>query len=827
MKLLSSPLLAGVLAVPLILGQCDTGEERAEGHYQSALELIEAGDVDRAMVEFRNVFRLNGNHRDARAVYARLLRERGDTATAYGQYLRLVEQYPEDVEGRIALAEMATASADWEEAERHATVARRLAPEDPVVRAVVTTLDYRAAIVSDDPEARAAAAEEARATLAQLEQDEESGESDAGEIDAGEIIARRVVINELLAGEDPQAAMPEIERALELDPGNLEYNELRLRLLIARGDTAAATDQLEAMYERFPENERLRTALIQWYMQQGDLEAAETFLRRLAEESESPEAAITVVQFLRRTQGTEAAMAELDRLIGLGRDVETFRAGRAVLNIEEGRTAEGVSELESIVEGAAPSDRIRDIRVVLARVYESQGNNVGARAQIESVLETNAEHVEALKMQARWQIAADQPAEAIATLRRALDRAPRDPQVLTLLAQAHERTGDRQLMGDRLALAMEASGQAPAETLRYARYLIAENRLTVARAALSDALRGAPENVDLALLLGQVHIGLEEWERAQGIVTGLREMDTEQSRAAANDLQNRLLVAQGRTDESIAFLQELIQTGEADVRAAALVVEGHLRAGRIDEAEAYLTEQIAANPDSPALRFLEAGMASVKGDIADARARFTELAAEFPTEEAPVRALYKLEIQEGDRAAATAVLDAALERMPDSAFLNWLKAGELERAEDFEAAIAVYDRLYERNRDNLVIANNLASLLTTHRDDEESLARAHAVAQRLRGLEVPQFQDTYGWIAYRRGQYDEALSHLEPAAAALSDNALVQYHLGMTYAAMERTEEARETLQRAIDLAEDSALPQFATARETLANLPETAPAED
>jgi Flp pilus assembly protein TadD len=121
-----------------------------------------------------------------------------------------------------------------------------------------------------------------------------------------------------------------------------------------------------------------------------------------------------------------------------------------------------------------------------------------------------------------------------------------------------------------------------------------------------------------------------------------------------------------------------------------------------------------------------------------------------------------------------------------------------------------------------VIANNLASLITTHRDDDESLARAHAVAQRLRGLEVPQFQDTYGWIAYRRGQYAEAISHLEPAAAALSDNALVHYHLGMTYAAMERLEEARTTLERALELAGDSDLPQFRTAREVLAGLPAT-----
>lgn len=807
MKLRSPALLAGLLAVPLILGQCETSAERAERHHRAGLALVEAGDIDRALLEFRNVFRLDGRHRDARAIYARLLRERGATSEAYGHYLRLVEQHPDDVEGRIALAEMALQNGDWAEAERHGTVALRLAPEDPVVRAVAAALDYRAALLAEDRQAREAAVIAARQTI------EEEG--------AAQIIARRILINELLTGEDPQQALPEIERALALDPDNLEYHDLRLRLLVARGDIRAATEQFEAMYARFPDNQTLRDGLIRWYVEQGDLDAAEAFLRRLAAASEAPEPALTVVRFLREIRGAEAARAELDRLIAAGAHVETFRAARAVLDVEEGRVEAGVAELESLLEAAPPSERVHDIRVVLARIYESQGNAVGARAQIATVLEGNPSHVEALKMQARWQIEADRPAEAIATLRRALDRAPRDPQVLTLLAQAHERTGERELMGDRLALAMEASGQAPDETLRYARFLLAENRPSIARAALADARRRAPDNVDLALLLGQVHLTLEEWERAAEIVGELRALGTDAARAAANDLHNRLLVAQGRGDESIAFLKELIATGEADIRAAALVVEGHLRAGRMDAAESYLAAQIETDPGNPALRFLRAGLDAVQGDVAAARAQLAALAEEYPQDEAPVRALYQLALHQGDAAEAAAVLAAGLERMPDSLVLNWMRAGELERAGDFEGAIAIYERLYAAHGDNMVIANNLASLLSTHRDDAESLARAHAVAQRLRGIDVPEFQDTYGWIAHRRGDHAEALRHLEPAAAALADNALVHYHLGMTYLALDRIEDARLALARAVELAGDSDLPQFRTARDTLARLPD------
>ncbi|MEL6208916.1 MAG: tetratricopeptide repeat protein, partial [Pseudomonadota bacterium] len=122
--------------------------------------------------------------------------------------------------------------------------------------------------------------------------------------------------------------------------------------------------------------------------------------------------------------------------------------------------------------------------------------------------------------------------------------------------------------------------------------------------------------------------------------------------------------------------------------------------------------------------------------------------------------------------------------------------------------------------DNIIVANNLASLLSAFRDDEQSQARAAAVARRLRGTDVPAFQDTYGWIAHKQGNFEEALTYLEPAAEALAADPLVQYHLGMTYAALERPEDARAALTRAIEIAgPDSTLPQMTRAQETLDGL--------
>jgi Flp pilus assembly protein TadD len=170
------------------------------------------------------------------------------------------------------------------------------------------------------------------------------------------------------------------------------------------------------------------------------------------------------------------------------------------------------------------------------------------------------------------------------------------------------------------------------------------------------------------------------------------------------------------------------------------------------------------------------------------------------------------------------VIDAQLAAAPDSRPLRLLKGAIQSEAADIDGAIATFEALYAENTSDLVVANNLASLLATHRaDDPAQLERAAAIARRLRGREVPAFQDTYGWIAFLRGELDAALAHLEPAAEGLPEDALVQYHLGRVYEALDRPADARARYTRALELAEGrpiAGLPQFETARARLAGLP-------
>jgi Flp pilus assembly protein TadD len=102
-----------------------------------------------------------------------------------------------------------------------------------------------------------------------------------------------------------------------------------------------------------------------------------------------------------------------------------------------------------------------------------------------------------------------------------------------------------------------------------------------------------------------------------------------------------------------------------------------------------------------------------------------------------------------------------------------------------------------------VAINNLVSLLLDYRSDKASLDRALALADALKGSNVPQFQDTFGWAQYRKGDYTGSISTLEGAAAKLPDLAAVHYHLGMSYGAAGQADKAAEQLKKALTLEPD------------------------
>ncbi len=784
------------------LAACDTAEDRAEEHFQRSTDLMAEGDTPRAIIELRNVFRLVPTHRGARMLYAQIEEDRGNTAKAYAHYRILAEAHPEDLEIQRTAARLTATLGEWEAAERHAEAARGLmgdeADSDPILAGIKLAQTYQEARRDRDIETANAVARDIAALL------EETPDI---------LPLRMVVIDNQVIRQDWQGALTELDEGIEQHPDIKQLYMTRLAVLEKLGDTDGMENQLVQLVEIFPEDTETVQLLLRWYLSQDRTDDAEAWLRaQIDPEGIDPEPRMTLVQFLAGIRGPEAALEELNGLIAdLPDDAPgamVYRAAKSGLEFDLGRQDKAMADLQALLEEAAaieapaegeepdPSvptaDSIRNIKIALAKMYIQTGNPVGARALVEEVLAEDSTEVEALKMRASWLIEDDKPDEALVQLRQALDQAPRDADTLTLMAQAHERAGSRQLASEMLSLAVEASNSAPPETLRYAVFLTQDEDYLAAEDVLIDALRIRKGHVPMLQALGQIYVRLEDWGRLQGVIDALKREGATQG---ANELTARLLAAQNRNEELQGFLGQLAdsEAGNNQVIASSIrlkLAEGDTE-GAIEAIDGYLAER----PDDPDLRFIKARVLAGAGDTEAARAELRKLVTEHPENQGYWVTLYNVVRIVDTQEAASGVLLEAMEAQPGNGNLKWMRAGELEKVGDIDGAIAIYEGLYEQNSASVVVANNLASLISANREDPESLERAYQIARRLRGTDVPAFQDTYGWILARRGDLDEAIEYLVPAAAALADDATVQYHLARAYAMAERNAEALDAFR--------------------------------
>jgi Flp pilus assembly protein TadD len=101
-----------------------------------------------------------------------------------------------------------------------------------------------------------------------------------------------------------------------------------------------------------------------------------------------------------------------------------------------------------------------------------------------------------------------------------------------------------------------------------------------------------------------------------------------------------------------------------------------------------------------------------------------------------------------------------------------------EKTKDFPKAREAYERLISLKPDYAPGLNNLAYLYAEHFD---LLEKAQDLAQKARSLQStdPGIADTLGWILYKKGDYQQALSLLAESAQKLPENPEVQFHLGM------------------------------------------------
>ncbi len=610
-----------------------------------------------------------------------------------------------------------------------------------------------------------------------------------------------------LAGGQPALARTEALRILTLDP----VNENGLADLSASAPTPKGTNDIQAIQaiqaingdlDRFQkavgDRAAFHVARAQLAQRVGNLRFAEAELSKaLTLDPKSVFAHVSSALLSWAKGATNEAEHSFRTAIQINPTDETVRYRLAIFLFRNGRLEEPKKLLDGIIHDAPERTGAWTLRAEIALTEKQYADCLrlinGALAQAPS-------DFDALLLQGRLQMAQKQPAEAVRLLGLLVDSRPRSAEALFQLANA-------QLLNQEINPALASLARAAALDPNHIRAIslfaeinLARGQAPAAVTALADLTRRHPELVPAQLLLGRAYAMAGRPDDALALYKALR---TTIPRDPVVPYQIGLLLRlRGETAEAWKAFAESWNLAPGQLDTLTQLVELDLAAKAPDKALSMVQTQLERQPKSAFLWVLAAKVHAARQDREKAEVALQK-AVELEPESAPAYLmLAELHLKTGSPKQSIDNLDDLLRKSPTNLSALTLSGIIHAGLGNYDDAQRSYESALRINPNSVLLLNNLAYLLSEHRDRPEE-AYVHAKKAHELAPDNTDISDTLGWIEYRRGHYREALQLLSEVQEKLADRPEVgapeaEAHLGLTLYMMDQEDAARTALATAL-----------------------------
>ena len=771
-------LCACVVFGGLALAGCSSREQRAQNYYERGADYLKKNDFVKARIELRNALQIKNNMVDAWRALAQVDEHDRNFRGLANDLRRVSELDPKDVDAKVRLGRLFLMSGAFDDALKAANAANDLDPKN------TSALALKAAVLFKlkDADGAVRTANEALAI-------------DPNSTEASVVLAA----TQFMQG-DSQAALKALDNVKADKQDDFGVMFLKISIFERLGDLGHVETLLRRLVELYPTQPTFRTQLVRFYVAHNRQDDAVKELRAVVAASPGDtDAELELVDLLGAVKGPASAREELVARIGAGGSVFPYQIALAKRDFQQGNLDDSVKLLQQLIAGSKASDEVATARVTLAEIYMSKNNVAAAEPLINDILKADSRNISGLMLRASVNLNHGRVDDAIADLRTALNDQPQSPELLANLAIAYERNGSIELADKAFLDATKASRYSPTVGLNYVAFLRRRGLTAQADTVLNDLASRNPNSIPVLSALAQVKLSQQDWAGAHTIADAIRRLGDKTYTADA--INSAAFTGEKKFNDSLSVLQDAYNSNPNATQPMAALVSVYLQAKQTDRAENFLQAALKANPNNAEALVLMGSIQLAKNDTNDAIQQFNAAIKAQPKNPLGYRALADLYTRQRNYDDALKVIRLGLEAEPTNFPLRMASANLLELKRDFDGAINEYEAMLKDQPGSMVIANNLASLLADHRTDKASLDRANSLGLLLSKSQVPQFKDTLGWIAYQRDDYRSALSLLESAGAALPNNALVRYHLGMSYLATGQSDKASEQFKKARDLA--------------------------
>ena len=664
-----------------------------------------------------------------------------DYATAVITLKNLLQDEPDNVDGRLLLAEVSLAFGDPLAAEKELKRAQDLGADAsdhmPMYYEVQLAVGNSAGVLE---------------LLS-----EESGKEGITELQAAQYRGEA-----LLGSGSSIEAEEAFRQALAIDPSSADALWGVGAALASIGQVDESQVFLERLATEHPQYSRGWLLRGQVELRAGDLEAAETALARAVETA----------------RAEPRRLVELPALTGLA-DAQLSQA-----KID---AADQTIQALSSIAGQAPVTRFLRARIAAAREdYELAAN------ELEQVLAVAPNNLSALFLYGSVQVALENFATAEGALSQVVARAPQNLAARRLLAAAQVQLAEPRAAVETIAPLLESAERDSQLTVFASQALIQSGSIEEALRLLEEAVEREPNNIELRLSLAAAYL---QAQRPDDAVT-LAESVPDDTDSFRKDLVLALaLAASDRSDEAEARIAQIEENFGDDVQALTLIGDFYLRRDVLDKAEQSFSKAVAIDDNNIPARIGLARVAAAADDDEGAVTAFEAVLQRAPENLTALISLANFAATDGDLEKSQQLLIRATEANEKAAMprlmlaQTYLRQGNRLRAEQTAQEAA---RLA---RDNAAIQLGAGDILVSVGKSREALPYLNAATELRPGSLGAWFNLARAHLSL--GQSVDARLALDKALAIDSDDLRTQTTLALVEMGDGNTDKA---LQIAADL---------------------------
>ncbi len=383
-------------------------------------------------------------------------------------------------------------------------------------------------------------------------------------------------------------------------------------------------------------------------------------------------------------------------------------------------------------------------------------------------------------------------------------------------------------------------GPSRETSMQKERILITQGKMKEAIEEAQKNIKMFPEELFFYELLVDLYMDSDRHEEAKEVLVQMKEIAPDHH--LVHLLHADFYHQQGDHEEAFSYLRVAFRSRELDIENKARIIYTYLQAA--GEKETYLDQamelgQILADthPENPEAFFIFGDMLNMNGMHETARAQYLKGTDLDPSSLGAWEQILGISLRLSDYEALRDHSEEALEyflEQPILFFFNglaYLQLGNYEEAvssleyglalivddndlkEDFFTMLGdayyqlkdhqqsdqYYERAIEHNPRNATALNNYSFHLAERKERLDEALQMAEMANRFEP-DNPAFQDTYGWIKYQMGDFEEAKEWIqkaietaeEPSADTLEHYGDVLYQLGERDKALEYWEKAKE-----------------------------------